>query len=340
MLATTVAAEAALLPVSAWLFGRVTLAGLALNLVAIPLMSVLQAASMAGLAVSAVSIAVARATGFVAHLAATGILESARLTAFVPGLARDVATPAIWLVALYYACGGAFLWARLPGVRRGAAAAMALSAAVILIGPAWAADVLALPATGMRVVVLDVGQGDATAIVLPGGRAVLVDAGGVAGGDAAGQRGRRGRRLRCRPARRRAGAPRAGRPAARGAHDHPRRSRPHRRRAGRGARVPSRVDLGRRPGAAPHAAAGAQRSRGHARDPVAHRAGRRSDANGWGDDQRAASAAAGLGAPARPQRGLGRAGRADRRRLDRAARATSGWKGSAPSFRSWSRPAR
>ena len=181
MLATTVAAEAALLPVSAWLFGRVTLAGLALNLVAIPLMSVLQAASMAGLAVSAVSIAVARATGFVAHLAASGILESARLTAFVPGLARDVATPAIWLVALYYACGGAFLWARLPGVRRGAAAAMALSAAVILIGPAWAADVLALPAMGMRVVVLDVGQGDATAIVLPGGRAVLVDAGGVAG---------------------------------------------------------------------------------------------------------------------------------------------------------------
>ena len=52
---TTVAAEAALLPISAMLFGRVTLAGLILNFVAIPLMSVLQAASMAALAVSTVS---------------------------------------------------------------------------------------------------------------------------------------------------------------------------------------------------------------------------------------------------------------------------------------------
>jgi len=179
MLATTAAAEAALLPVSAWLFGRVTLAGLALNLIAIPLMSVLQAASMAGLAVSAVSMGVARASGFLAHLAATGILESARLTTLLPGLARDVASPAVWLVALYYTCAAGFLWGP-PGIRRAAAAAMALSAVILVIGPAWAADVLAAPRTGMRVVVLDVGQGDATAIVLPGGRAVLVDAGGLA----------------------------------------------------------------------------------------------------------------------------------------------------------------
>ena len=180
MLATTAAAEAALLPVSAWLFGRVTLAGLALNLIAIPLMSILQAASMAALAVSTMWSAGARATGFVAHLAATGILDSARLTSLVPGLARDVAPPAIWLVALYYACAAGVLSARLPAIRRGAAAAMALSALMILIGPAWAAEVLAQPPAGLRVVVLDVGQGDATAIVLPGGQAVLVDAGGVA----------------------------------------------------------------------------------------------------------------------------------------------------------------
>ena len=122
-----------------------------------------------------------------------------------------------------------------------------------------------------------------------------------------------------RPARRRAGAPRAGRPAARGAHDHPWRSRPHRRRAGRGARVPSRVDLGRRPGAAATRRcrrSTISRTRSASRGAPCRPATR--TRMGSGDDQRAPSAAAGLGAPARPQRGLGRAGRADRRRLDRA----------------------
>ncbi len=180
MLATTAAAEAALLPVSALLFGRVTLAGLALNLVAIPLMSVLQAASMAALALSWVWRAAAGATGFVAHLAASGILESARLTGVFPWLARDVVSPSAWIVIVYYACALGLLLARPPKLRRIAAGALVTAAMIIVIGPAWAANVLAAPLTGIRVVVLDVGQGDATAIILPGGRAVLVDAGGVA----------------------------------------------------------------------------------------------------------------------------------------------------------------
>jgi competence protein ComEC len=44
---------------------------------------------------------------------------------------------------------------------------------------------MAPPTSGLRVVFLDVGQGDATAIILPGGRAVLVDAGGLASSGAA-----------------------------------------------------------------------------------------------------------------------------------------------------------
>ena len=74
------AAEAALLPVAAVFFGRVTLAGLLLNFAAIPLMSLLQAASLATLAASAVSDTLFRAGGYVTHLSAAGIIESARLT--------------------------------------------------------------------------------------------------------------------------------------------------------------------------------------------------------------------------------------------------------------------
>ena len=162
------------------LFGRVTLAGVALNLVAIPLMSVLQTGAMAALALSTASRALAAGSGLVAHWAAVGILESARLTDMAPWLAFDVPAPRAAVVAVYYAAAVCWLAARSVLVARGAAVAGAAAAAAMVAGPAWAANVLDPPAAGVRVVVLDVGQGDATAIVLPGGRAVLVDAGGAA----------------------------------------------------------------------------------------------------------------------------------------------------------------
>jgi len=98
----------------------------------------------------------------------------------LPLLARDVASPSVWIVVLYYACGAGLLLVCPPRLRRIAGGGMAAAAAIILIGPPWAADVLASPSAGVRVVVLDVGQGDATAVIFPGGGAVLVDAGGVA----------------------------------------------------------------------------------------------------------------------------------------------------------------
>ena len=42
-------------------------------------------------------------------------------------------------------------------------------AAVIMSSPPWAIDAMRPPASGLRVVFLDVGQGDATVLILPGG---------------------------------------------------------------------------------------------------------------------------------------------------------------------------
>jgi competence protein ComEC len=51
----------------------------------------------------------------------------------------------------------------------------------MLIGPrAASADAVRPSSFRLRIVVLDVGQGDATVVLLPGGRALLVDAGGLA----------------------------------------------------------------------------------------------------------------------------------------------------------------
>jgi competence protein ComEC len=172
-------AELALIPAGATLFGRVSFAGLVLNFIAIPLMTVVQLAGLAMLIAGSVSASAGAAAGWCAHVAATGLLRSSELLELMPWLAARVPPPRWWLVVLYYAAAGFLVLA--PRARRGAGAVVAASTAVLLLGPrASSRDAVPAAAMPLRVVVLDVGQGDATVILLPDGRAILVDAGGLA----------------------------------------------------------------------------------------------------------------------------------------------------------------
>src|SRR4029079_1817140 len=101
MLAASVAAEAALFPVGAIVFSRITFAGLGLNFLAIPLMAVAQVAGMAVVPATLVSPGTASAIGFVAHLGAAGLVWSANLVRFAPGVTYRVAAPAIWVLWVY-----------------------------------------------------------------------------------------------------------------------------------------------------------------------------------------------------------------------------------------------
>jgi competence protein ComEC len=178
LLAASLCAELALAPAGAAMFSRITVAGLVLNFAAIPLMTVAQIAGMATLALAAVSESGAQACGAVAHAAAWGLVESARLVDVAPWLSRDVGPPAWWLMAGYYtACAALF-----TRFRRTAAVGVGCAAALMLAGPPFATRGTLLPRPGLlRVVFLDVGQGDATLVTLPDGRALLVDAGGLPG---------------------------------------------------------------------------------------------------------------------------------------------------------------
>ena len=179
----TICAEAALAPVGARLFGRISVAGLLLNFAAIPLMSIIQIAGLAAVLVATVSVPLASAAGSLAHLATTGLLRSARLVDIAPWLVLDVPPPAFWVLAGWYAglAGAVFLARRRS--RAIAAAVLVVSAAVLLEGrPATRAVRVPPPPAGwMRVVFLDVGQADATLIFPPAGEPIAVDAGGVAG---------------------------------------------------------------------------------------------------------------------------------------------------------------
>lgn len=180
VLAATICAEIALVPVAASFFSRVTFAGIVLNFAAIPLMAVVQCGAMTVLAASVLCEPAAPIAAVAVHWAAFGLVESSRLVDVVPWVARDVPRPAWWLCVAYYAC--ALTAVLTPRYRRPVLAGLALATAALVLGVAPASGgARPAPAGAMRIAMLDVGQGDATAVIVPDGRALLVDAGGLVG---------------------------------------------------------------------------------------------------------------------------------------------------------------
>ena len=195
VIAATVAIEIVLLPITARWFQLATAAGLLANVVAVPAMSVVQLAGLALMPVGFVSSAAGDAIGLAATYGVHALLRSAHVVVAAPWLVREVPPPSLPVLCLHYASIAAALlvwlqwrrtiaiWCALPAV---ACLAWILSGGIEhsrpepwtwRTAPRW--QQAAWPAEPwLFVSVLDVGQGDATLIRFPSGRAWLVDAGG------------------------------------------------------------------------------------------------------------------------------------------------------------------
>lgn len=187
VIVASAAVEALLMPVSAYVFERVTLAGLVLNLAAVPAMALVQASASVCVAADAMGLgSTADLAGRGTHLAARTLVWSSSLVQQAPWATWRVPPPAAGLLAAYYVVVATWWYVSAPPVdvrwRRRASTATAVAMAGLWLWMATTPLALIPSATGtLRITAMDVGQGDALLVTTPDGRTLMVDAGGLPG---------------------------------------------------------------------------------------------------------------------------------------------------------------
>lgn len=171
----SLSAEVVLIPIVAFVFQRITIAGLAVNLAAIPAMAVAQVAAMITAGADVLKLTpIANAAGWVTYVAVRILVDSARLVDLAPWLTWRVPSPSVVVIALYYV-------ALTLALLRTRWIKPAVAAAALLLWIAIAPPTLARTFGDGRLhlTVMDVGQGDAMLVTMPDGRTLMVDTGGV-----------------------------------------------------------------------------------------------------------------------------------------------------------------
>jgi competence protein ComEC len=167
--AASLSAQLVLLPLLILHFHRLAPAALLLNLAAVPLSAAVLVTGLLVPLAAVLAPPVAPLVGDAAWISAHALLRSALAVRLVPALDVRVPTPAAWSVGVF-AIGLLLLMAR-RGTR--GPILVGIGALGMIAGGAPRGD------GRLHITLIDVGQGDAILLQSPGGRFILVDAGGA-----------------------------------------------------------------------------------------------------------------------------------------------------------------
>jgi competence protein ComEC len=171
-------AEAVMVLPMALYFHRATVFALPANMVSIPLVAVLAPLGLATFLASLLSPWLASVPGSAMALLLHGITALIRRVSHAPSADLRVPGPTLMPALIVVACFALCCWAvRRSRAHAWAAVALLPLAAAIVLWPTRPA----LHAGQLEVTAIDVGQGDSLLVVGPGGRTMLVDAGGPTG---------------------------------------------------------------------------------------------------------------------------------------------------------------
>jgi competence protein ComEC len=172
-LSVSIAAQAVVVPITAWHFHGLTWVAPLASLVAVPLSGAIVIVGLALVLLSGVPL-LSDLLSLGAHVGVALLTGTARLASELPGATLAVARPSfLWMLAYYGA---------LACLRHGRGRVRALSVlvlgALLLALPFEKGETLSEPER-LTLTALDVGHGDAIVLSLPEGQRVLVDGGGL-----------------------------------------------------------------------------------------------------------------------------------------------------------------
>lgn len=177
ILATTLSAQAGILPITAVYFNKVSLISAFSNLLVAPITGIIIMLGMAMAGLGQIYILFSRIIGYINTVLLTFVIFVSKTAGNLPFAMLKVVTPSILLITVYYILIWFLFWFK-PKYKVKIKPEYYIIALMFIIAFTLIANLL--PGE-MEVVFLDVGEGDSAFIRTPSGKAVLIDGGGKKG---------------------------------------------------------------------------------------------------------------------------------------------------------------